>query len=70
MLYVFFLTQTSLTTAHQLRKQLKMTDTWGRNLLVHAVQSGRVHIFEAAFNAMREHLLDPEVCPVILCQMH
>ncbi|CAM9400743.1 unnamed protein product, partial [Laminaria digitata] len=45
----------------EIRKQLKLTDTWGRNILIHAVRSGRCHVFEAAFNAMREHILDPEV---------
>ena len=47
----------------QIRGQLRLKDSWGRSLLTHAVLSGHVQVFDAAFNAMRENILDPEVGP-------
>ena len=43
-----------------------MKDSWGRTILTHAVLSGRGQVFDAAFNAMREHILDSEVGPIIM----
>lgn len=48
-------------TVRQIREQLRKKDYWGRTVLTHAVLSGRVQVFDAAFNAMREHILDSEV---------
>lgn len=45
----------------QIREQLRKKDSWGRTILTHAVLSGRLQVFDAAFNAMREHILDSEV---------
>lgn len=36
-------------------------DSWGRTILTHAVLSGRVEVFDAAFYALREEVLDYEV---------
>ena len=47
----------------QIRTQLRLKDCWGRSLLVHAVLSGRVQVFDAALKAMRENILDTEVRP-------
>lgn len=56
----------------QVHEQLKAKDSWGRTILTHAVLSGCVEVFDAAFFALREEILDYEVgprLPLIACIM-
>lgn len=36
-------------------------DMWERSILEHSVASGREHVFEACFNAVRKDVFDKEV---------
>ncbi|CAN0446489.1 unnamed protein product [Ascophyllum nodosum] len=45
----------------QVRDQLKATDSSGRSILTHAVLSDQLQVFDAAFCAVREQILDHEI---------
>ena len=52
---------TAVPNDRQIREQLRATDLWGRNILTHAVLSGRVQLFDAALEALRDDVLDVDV---------